>query len=487
MAKKFNLGEYLRAGENGDTVSTVDTREQIEYIPLELIDPDPENFYSLDGIEELAENIELVGLQQPIRVRSGEKGHVTVVSGHRRRAACMLIRDGGSPMFDQGVPCIREHGDVSAEMRELRLIYANSSTRVLSSAEISKQAQRVEDLLYKLKEQGVEFPGRMREHVAAAVQASSSRIGRLKVIREKLNPRFLEEFDAGRLGETNAYLLAKEPPEVQEQFLERHVAESAATVTAEQLEATIEAIKRMEAGDDGASRTPPPTRDAEDAPEDGGRFVNRPYESEAALIKDEKSAADGLKRYLEEREKEDKEFWTLMQQATDSLLYSSFYSGAGASRKGNIDELRIDLRDSSVWTEKEHWSATGKGLAIGPGEKITRTWTEVYDALAAICITRYREQLTRKPEAVPTVGTTPQSAAPAAPLSGEPSWQTGEPTEYGYYAAQLEFFGKPLASPRVLWFDEGVWYNAVGDDIRQHQLDRQIRVVGWWPLPKKDV
>ena len=101
MAKAFNLGEELRKAGG---VPTVDTREQIEYIPLERIDPDPENFYSLDGLDELAGNIELVGLQQPLRVRDGEKGHVTVVSGHRRRAAIMLIRVGGGDLFKDGVP-----------------------------------------------------------------------------------------------------------------------------------------------------------------------------------------------------------------------------------------------------------------------------------------------------------------------------------------------------------------------------------------------
>ena len=56
-------------------------------------------------------------------------------------------------------------------MAELQLILANSTARVLSNAEISKQAERMEVLLYQLKEEGYEFPGRMRDQVAAACQA----------------------------------------------------------------------------------------------------------------------------------------------------------------------------------------------------------------------------------------------------------------------------------------------------------------------------
>ena len=40
-------------------------REYIEYIDIDKIDEDARNFYELSGLEELAANIELLGLQQP--------------------------------------------------------------------------------------------------------------------------------------------------------------------------------------------------------------------------------------------------------------------------------------------------------------------------------------------------------------------------------------------------------------------------------------
>ena len=166
----FDIASVLK------NVSAPDTgAEQIEYLPIDSLLPDPNNFYLLDGLEELAANIELIGLQQPLRVRPAEdKGYYTIVSGHRRKAACMMIRDGGSDMFDRGVPCIVERGEASAALRELRLIYANSATRVMSAAELSKQAERVEMLLYTLKDEGMDFPGRMRDHVAEACKVSTA-------------------------------------------------------------------------------------------------------------------------------------------------------------------------------------------------------------------------------------------------------------------------------------------------------------------------
>ena len=205
----FDITSVLQSVSGPDT-------EQIEYIDLDRIDPDPENFYLPTALDELAANIELIGLQQPLRVRPGtEAGRYTIVSGHRRRAAIMMIRDGGSDQFSRGVPCIVEYGDASETMRKLRLIYANASTRVMTAAEISKQAEETEMLLYRLKEEGVEFPGRMRDHVAEACRVSKSKLARLHAIRHKLDPGLLSYFDRGELNEEAAYQLSRLPEHIQ--------------------------------------------------------------------------------------------------------------------------------------------------------------------------------------------------------------------------------------------------------------------------------
>ena len=186
MAKKFEMGDYLKT--LAQPVSNSDTgREQIEYIDVDLLDNDQNNFYQLSDLDALADNIATVGLQQPIRVRDGENGHVVIVSGHRRTAAIRkLVEEGRTDLRE--VPCIRERGEASPALRELRLIYANSSTRDLSSAEISRQAEKVRELLYQLQEEGYEFPGRMRDHVAEACKISRSKLARLDVIRKGLAP-----------------------------------------------------------------------------------------------------------------------------------------------------------------------------------------------------------------------------------------------------------------------------------------------------------
>ena len=209
--EKFDLGKFL--SESGVNIDT-GKRQQLEHISIDLIVPDPENFYELSGIGELAANIALCGLQQPLLVRPmpGDESKVIIISGHRRHAAMKLLieQDGREELRE--VPCIVERGEENPKLTQLKLIYANASTRVLTSAEQAKQAEQVEKLLYELKESGMEFPGRMRDHVAQACKISTGKLARLKVIQSKLAPVFRELWEAGKLREAVAYTLAGQTP-----------------------------------------------------------------------------------------------------------------------------------------------------------------------------------------------------------------------------------------------------------------------------------
>lgn len=429
MAKNtFNLGDYLK----DPAVSKKDiAQEQIEYIPLDDIDPDPDNFYSLEGLDELAGNIELVGLQQPLRVRTGPGDHVTVVSGHRRRAACLLIRDGGSDMFDGGVPCIVERGDVSREMQELRLIYANSSTRVMTSAELSKQAERVEELLYKLKSQGVEFPGRMRDHVAQAVNASKTKLARLHAIRANLKPSLLAEFDAGRINEAVAYRISQEDLAVQAEL-----AKAPAIVRGETAEKIGQIIERLKAPPKPVGADPqisPPT-------------LHKTYVD-----------SDGFKNYLEERAEEDEKYFEMLSE----VAYKFLPSIAGVpSRREGVEALKREHGASHHGGSGENcwFDSSPKGLALEPlsGPEIERSWTEVYDLLCTIAVARL---LAKDYDA--------------------PAFRTGDPPKAGRYFARIDM-GDGGIHEAVGEFRGGSW------SVFNGPLYETMKVVGWWPLPEKE-
>lgn len=216
MAEKFELVSYLK----GIVPEPDTTEEQIEYIDIGLIDGDENNFYALSDVEALAANIETVGLQQPLRVRTSEADplRVQIISGHRRKAALDKLVQDGNEKFRR-VPVIREQVSGSAALQELKLIFANSDTRKITSADLSKQAERVEALLVQLREEGYDFPGRMRDHVAEACKVSRTKLANLKVIREHLIPEAKKAWERGNLAEDAALKLARLPEEIQKRIV----------------------------------------------------------------------------------------------------------------------------------------------------------------------------------------------------------------------------------------------------------------------------
>lgn len=208
---KFDLGDFAKTMQAVPDSGTAG-QEQIEYLPLSELHEDERNFYTVDKVEELAANIQSCGLMDPLRVRKSEDGY-TIVSGHRRAAALRLLAAEDSKF--ETVACIIETGDIPEQLQELRLIFANSATRDMSSADKAKQAERVEVLLYELKEQGMEFPGRMRDRVAEACRISRSKLGRLQNIQRNLAPCYKTLWEAGELPEDTADALASMPEDVQ--------------------------------------------------------------------------------------------------------------------------------------------------------------------------------------------------------------------------------------------------------------------------------
>lgn len=328
--KKFDITKF--AATLPEAVPESGTREQIEYIDEAKLSGDGENFYSMEGIEALAQNIELVGLQQPLRVRPDpdDEGGYIVVSGHRRLTAIRTICKADEPERWRTVPCIVERGELSPAMRELRLIYANSDTRRMSNADLSAQAERVEKLLYQLQEEGVEFPGRMRDHVAEVCQISKSKLARLKVIREGLSKseQIAKAWEKGELPEAAALEIARMDDETQYRLLDWMI-------------------------DNGRSYS---IKDVQE-------FV-KSREAGAQASEDEK--------YIE--------LLTHMRDSLEQTLRDC------ADRQTGILALKKRFRWAGGGSSEGGFNGTSKGLELygEDGKRILRPWATVWDMLAAM-------------------------------------------------------------------------------------------------------
>ena len=212
MAKKpFSVCDYIKP----EDVSKLDTLTAISFIPRERLRQNEKNFYATSSIDELADSIALNGIIEPIIVRPVRdgSGDYRIISGHRRFLAICELAKAEPERWDRVPAIIRE--PASDVLEELLLIEANRATRVMSSADTMRQAERYRELLAELKSQGVEIPGRLRDAVAEAMQISASRLARLDVIRKNLSPEWMEAFETGSLSESAAYELARLPQEQQ--------------------------------------------------------------------------------------------------------------------------------------------------------------------------------------------------------------------------------------------------------------------------------
>lgn len=444
MAKKFNLAEYVK-----DDMSKMDTgMEQITLLPLEKLIPDERNFYSLDGIDDLAANIETVGLLDPIRVRP-QDGEYIIVSGHRRRAACMLLRDGGNPMFDRGVPCIIELGEASDAMRELRLIFANSATRQLTSAELSKQAERTNAVLLQLKKEGFEFKGKTRELVAEILHVSESKVARVSAIRKNLCEPMLGMFDKGRLNESVAYRISQEPPETQARIW-KDQGDVLHNLTADGISAYLAHVRFLDSQKAAA---------AEDrAVEDAGPYRDK-FDAEA---------------YIAQRREEDDYYSDMMCAVMDRIIDRLPLID---NRQDGIAALKKEFRWSSTGGNTVNYEGRGNGLELESRrrgiEPILRSWTEAFDVLCIAAVNRLGKMNANKRPAVQSV------------TAAEPAWQSGDPPMCGRYLCKV--YHKTLGQmEKTLEYDPaGVETGSPWFYMGQQLLDGTL-VLSWWPLPARE-
>lgn len=202
MAKKFNLAELM-----GETVSKSNTGEmRVEQIPMAEIEENENNSYAQNDIDELAESIKVIGLQQPLVVRRKPEGGYLLLAGHRRRNALALLDR-------KAAPCIVLDADLDPSIQTLILHWTNTMARGgggLTAEYTGRAAKEIETALKDLQARGVvELPGKLRSYVAEVLKMSESQIARAKAIDKNLVKVWKGDLKCQRIVENTAYALSQ--------------------------------------------------------------------------------------------------------------------------------------------------------------------------------------------------------------------------------------------------------------------------------------
>ena len=397
-------------------------RRELRYIPLQRIDTNPRNFYSVEGIDELAENIRMFGLMEPLIVKELPSGRYMLISGHRRRLALRQIAEGAENYPDsmrEPVACLVEpEGTVLPGIEdpekvaaarplaeELKLIYANADTRVMSSADTAWQVRRIRELFTELQKLGYKFPGKMRDHVAAAAKVSATRVARLDVIDKGLTePTLRKAWKDGTLGETSAYEIARRSPEAQHAAAAFTGPDALQKMTTEQIDVAMDHYEQRAEEDRRAK-------------EEWNRNVGIMAEATKAAEPEKNVKNDfSAEEYLKQRRREDDTFAERLDELFDMFVK-------------DLDNV-TDRREGIEFLKRKHggvhhggttdtgfFDCSPKGLTLADDDyedAITRTWTEVFDELS---LGAMRIVARGKVSAADTVT----------------QWQSGTPKEVGEY------------------------------------------------------
>lgn len=260
-----SLGSFLNAvAQNAENQQK---NSQIIYLDVDEIESNPQNFYGLRNIDELAGLIAVSHLIEPLTVTKISKGRYKLISGHRRRAAVQKLLEEGI-YTDRKLPCIvrtreklaieQENGETiefdedAVEM--LNLIVSNRGQR--EERTIDEKIQEVKHLegfaraIYHQKNN--RRRGRFVNFFAEEVlNMSKSQLLRINAL-EKLTDNVRQAVDTNEISESAALEMSSMSKEDQEECLEK--------ILTGEIKGTIQGIQKM--------KTPPKIEVEEELPEE---------------------------------------------------------------------------------------------------------------------------------------------------------------------------------------------------------------------------
>lgn len=249
MASKFKIekikgsGVAVGAGLLNEESKKVTIQKKTEYIRFDKIKPNPRNEMSMTGIEELASQIKLVGLEQPLVVYQKEDGSYMILTGHRRYTAIKLLVERGDWDKNQPVECrVKDLDDMDVplevEEKEMLSILVTNQTREKTDADLAFEIKEWKNIISKLREQGVTFMVagydeegnaikkeiagvRTQDIVAGQLGISKTQVAKFNKVENQGSASLKEALKNGNINISNASEVASMSKEEQEEFIDK--------------------------------------------------------------------------------------------------------------------------------------------------------------------------------------------------------------------------------------------------------------------------
>jgi len=206
----FSIADMLSNKTKTEALQIPSGHFRTEDISIKRMYRNKENRYNLYNIEELASNIQAVGLRQNLEVIYDpcEEGDYRILSGERRWLALNQLVEKGYKEYE--IVTCKVCCPVSANMEKLELM-ATNSYREKNNADLMMEVKEATETFRRLKEEGAEVPGynlqsgRIRDIVASFLGLSKTKVAQIESINNNLIEALKMYFKAGKIPFSVAY------------------------------------------------------------------------------------------------------------------------------------------------------------------------------------------------------------------------------------------------------------------------------------------
>lgn len=226
MAAGWSVMDALNRNSKAAAEDKPRARFRTKDISIRKMYSNDRNFYSMNGIEKLAQEILTVGLLENMTVMYApcERGEYRIIAGERRWRALQLLLKKGYEEFEIATCQIKSVAEEHEEM--VNIIMANAY-REKTMADLLQEEQQLRKSLQYMKDNGLTLQGytldsgRLRDVIASIMQMSGTKIAQIDSINERLIPEFTEQLKEGRLTFSAAYEISGMDQEQQQAMLEK--------------------------------------------------------------------------------------------------------------------------------------------------------------------------------------------------------------------------------------------------------------------------
>lgn len=226
MAAGWSVMDALNRNSKAAAEDKPRARFRTKDISIRKMYSNDRNFYSMNGIEKLAQEILTVGLLENMTVMYApcERGEYRIIAGERRWRALQLLLKKGYEEFEIATCQIKSVAEEHEEM--VNIIMANAY-RDKTMADLLQEEQQLRKSLQYMKDNGLTLQGytldsgRLRDVIASIMQMSGTKIAQIDSINERLIPEFTEQLKEGRLTFSAAYEISGMDQEQQQAMLEK--------------------------------------------------------------------------------------------------------------------------------------------------------------------------------------------------------------------------------------------------------------------------